>query len=320
MKAPRDTPAHSAATPAPDGFAIKIEAHEIRAFRVVVEQNGFRRAADKLGISSSAISQSLANLEYKLAAPLIVRRGRSGSIALTEIGQRFLRYVTQLAMEEKAMLEDIDLLKVGHRQKLELLCNHTFASYYSAAAIKQLNQRLPHLRVRIEVLPSRKIIYEILRQEKEIAAGPFQTHMHLYDTIKLFDEKRYLVMHRDSPHLAALRKKPYATLKKIPLLTSYLDDPAARPEGGRIRDYFQVVWEIDNVDLRLQLLREGIGVTYISSVLYHNTQLSAELEILEELPFGNIDRPFGIYYKKGLLLSEAARAFIDICREQSQAG
>jgi hypothetical protein len=38
--------------------------------------------------------------------------------------------------------------------------------------------------------------------------------------------------------------------------------------------------------------------------------------ILEELPFGKIDRPVGIYYKKGLLLSEAARIFIDICREQ----
>jgi DNA-binding transcriptional LysR family regulator len=310
--------ARNAAAAGPDSPPIKIEAHEIRAFRVVVEQNGFRRAADKLGISSSAVSQSLANLEYKLGAPLVTRRGKNGSIGLTEIGQRFLRYVTQLATEERAMLEDIDLLKAGHRQKLELLCNNTFATYYTANAIKELNRRLPSLRVNIEVLPSRKIIYEILRTEKEIAAGPFQKQMHLYDTEWLFDEKRYLVIHRNSPHRAALQKKPYETLKKIPLLTSYLDDPAARPEGGRIRDHFPIIWEIDNVDLRLQLLREGIGVTYISSVLYHNTHLIDEVTILDQLPFGAIDRPFGIYYKKGLLLSEAARAFIEICREQLQ--
>jgi DNA-binding transcriptional LysR family regulator len=311
MSEPRNTPVSGQ-----DYAAIKIEAHEIRAFRVVVEQNGFRRAAEKLGISSSAISQSLSNLEYKLGAPLLARRGTSGAISLTEIGQRFFKYVTQMAAEERTMLEDIDLLKAGHRQKLDLLCNHTFASYYTANAVKELNRRLPYLRVNIEVLPSRKIIYEILRMEKEIAAGPFQKQMHLYDTVKLFDEIRYLVIHRNSPHRAALAEKPFETLKKIPLLTSYLDDPSARPEGGRIRDHFPIIWEIDHVDLRLQLLREGIGVTYISSVLYHNTHLADEVIILETLPFGKIDRPFGIYYKKGLLLSEAARLFIDICREQ----
>ena len=297
--------------------AVKLEAHEIRAFRVVVEQNSFRRAADKLGISPSAVSQALANLEYKLDARLLLRRGNSGSIGLTEAGQRFLKYVTQLAVEERAMLDDINLLKAGHHQKLELLCNHTFASYYSVNAIKELNRRLPYLRVNIEVLPSRKIIYEILRQEKEIAAGPFQKQMHLYDTVKLFDEERYLVIHRSSPYLAALDKQPYETLKQIPLLTSYLDDPAARPEGGRLRDHFPVIWEIDSIDLRLQLLREGIGVAYVSSVFYNNTNLSGELKILDELPFGKINRPFGIYYKKGLLLSEAARTFIEICGAQS---
>ena len=45
---------------------MQIERHEIRILSAVVEEGGFSRAADRLNITQSAVSQAVANLEHKL--------------------------------------------------------------------------------------------------------------------------------------------------------------------------------------------------------------------------------------------------------------
>jgi len=62
---------------------MQIERNEIRVFSAVVEAGGFSRAAERLNVSQSAVSQTIANLEHKLNAPLLVR-GRKPT--LTEAG------------------------------------------------------------------------------------------------------------------------------------------------------------------------------------------------------------------------------------------
>ena len=56
---------------------MQIERHEIRVFSAVVEEGTFSRAAERLNVSQSAVSQTIANLEHKLDAVLIERRGKS---------------------------------------------------------------------------------------------------------------------------------------------------------------------------------------------------------------------------------------------------
>jgi DNA-binding transcriptional LysR family regulator len=60
----------------------------VEAFLAVARQRSFRRAASMLGVSPSAVSQSVRALEARVGAPLLVRTTRS--VGLTEAGQRFL--------------------------------------------------------------------------------------------------------------------------------------------------------------------------------------------------------------------------------------
>ena len=53
---------------------MQIERHEIRVFSAVVEEAGFSRAAERLGVSQSAVSQTIANLEHKLDAQLLLSK------------------------------------------------------------------------------------------------------------------------------------------------------------------------------------------------------------------------------------------------------
>jgi len=60
----------------------------VEAFLNVAQHRSFRRAADQLGVTPSAISQAVRALEARVGAALFIRTTRS--VGLTEAGERFL--------------------------------------------------------------------------------------------------------------------------------------------------------------------------------------------------------------------------------------
>lgn len=60
----------------------------VEAFLSVAQHRNFRKAAAKLGVTPSAISQAIRALEARVGAALFIRTTRS--VGLTEAGQRFL--------------------------------------------------------------------------------------------------------------------------------------------------------------------------------------------------------------------------------------
>lgn len=71
----------------------------------VAEEQGFSAAAVRLGVSPSAVSQSIKNLESKLGLPLFNRTTRS--VSLTEIGRRYLERVLPAVRELSAASEEL---------------------------------------------------------------------------------------------------------------------------------------------------------------------------------------------------------------------
>jgi DNA-binding transcriptional LysR family regulator len=65
--------------------------NDLAAFAAVARERSFTRAAAKLGVSPSALSQTVRNLEERLGLRLLTRTTRS--VASTEAGERLLRTI-----------------------------------------------------------------------------------------------------------------------------------------------------------------------------------------------------------------------------------
>ena len=290
---------------------MQIERNEIRCFHAVVEAGGFSRAAERLDLSQSAVSQAIANLEHRLGAVLL-RRGSPPQ--LTEAGIRLLRFAETMLNEERETLADIALINSGALSTLSLALSPAANARFGITLLKDFSERNPLTRFKVVVAPSREIVYGVSDGRWELGFGPLQHTMPDYFAIHTcFSETRRLMIARDHPSRDALKRDPQATLRTLPLVTSYLDDLARRPGGDRLRNAFASVWEVSHMDLRLSLVAEGKGVTYVSDLV---TNLPAELVPIEGLPFSSIERQVGVYHLRHQPLSQAGARFLALCRER----
>lgn len=77
---------------------------ELKAFAAVVERASFARAADQLGLTPSALSQTIRQLEARLGVRLLNRTTRS--VAPTEAGARLHERIAPLFLEMNAAVAE----------------------------------------------------------------------------------------------------------------------------------------------------------------------------------------------------------------------
>ena len=82
---------------------------DLRAFIAVAELGSFSRAAERLGMAPSSLSQTIRNFEERLGIRLLQRTTRS--VALTEAGRHLLLRVRPALAELDAALADVGQLR-----------------------------------------------------------------------------------------------------------------------------------------------------------------------------------------------------------------
>lgn len=97
--------------------------NQLRAFIVVAEQLSFSRAADKLGVSASALSQMVRNLEDQLGIRLLHRTTRN--VSLTEIGESLFQRARIAALDMGGAVSQV---KQAREKPTGAVRVHTFRS------------------------------------------------------------------------------------------------------------------------------------------------------------------------------------------------
>lgn len=119
------------------------------AFAAVVDAGSFGAAAERLGISKSAVSKQLARLEERLNARLLNRTTRQ--ISLTEAGETYYAFCARILAEADAAEEAVTSLQGAPRGRLRVNAPMSFGTMHLAPAVAAFACRYPEISVDIDL-------------------------------------------------------------------------------------------------------------------------------------------------------------------------
>jgi DNA-binding transcriptional LysR family regulator len=115
----------------------------VNTFAKVVELGSFARAAERLGLSTSAVSRQVSELESHLNVRLLNRTTRR--LSLTEAGQSFYEHSVQLLSDLEDAEASVRVAAAEPKGTLRLTCGVSFGTRYLAPALAEFSALHPDL-------------------------------------------------------------------------------------------------------------------------------------------------------------------------------
>ncbi len=140
--------------------------HHFETFLCVAENGSFTAAANKMGVSKAAISNTIRLLEESLKTPLFIRTTRS--IRLTEEGELLLDQCRKIKNELDTAQELITGFNKSPSGHLRVSCNPYFSEKLLANIIKKYIEKYPE--VTVDIL-SEERMPDMHREQIDIVFG-----------------------------------------------------------------------------------------------------------------------------------------------------
>ena len=122
---------------------------DLQAFLAVAREQSFTRAAARLGVSQSALSQALRGLEARLGLRLLVRTTRR--VAPTEVGERLLRTLGPRFEEIDAELQAVREFREKPAGTIRITATEYATEAILLPKLAKLLQEYPDIKVEIVI-------------------------------------------------------------------------------------------------------------------------------------------------------------------------
>ncbi|QTS84663.1 LysR family transcriptional regulator [Ectopseudomonas khazarica] len=278
-------------------------------FAKVVEAGGFAAAGRILGIPKSRLSRRIAELEQRLGARLLQRSTRK--LALTDIGERYLRHCQAMLLEAEQAEETVANLTSEPRGRVRF--SSPSGLTLLSEATNSFLARYP--KVQLEVLHTNRRV-DLLNEAVDVAL-----RVRMADdeepgliTRRLVPAHAHVVAHPDL--IAGLQLNHPRDLQQLPALGAVGAD--RRIHLRFVHEVTQEASEIalearlaiDDFPIRKSAALAGLGVTMLPTTFCHEELRAGRLVALLpqwHVPQGHVQLAYA--HRRGM--SPAVRAWIE---------
>lgn len=247
-----------------------VELSTLRVFLAAAEELNFSKAAKRLHMSQSAVSQNIHAMEQAYGMELFIRGGRA--VELSEVGQTILPMVREVLLSAR-LLED-SLQDINNQVGGELLigCSTSAGRYLLPILLSEFQRDYPAVHPRVKVIGRDTVIERLTNRIIPIGVASRKAEHRDIESVPLFDDRIVLIVH---PH------HPWADYGHA-LPADLIDQPIVKCEemSGTCEtvmdglkhyqisvDNLNIVMELGSLEAVEMAVERGVGIAFVSEMI-----------------------------------------------------
>ena len=174
-----------------------MELKELEYVVAVAEEGSISKAAERLYMAQSSLSQFISRYEAELNTRLFVRT--AGGVRLTQSGEVFVRNARQMLAQYRGMKEELMDMALPSRGRIEFGISSYRGSYLIPRVLRQFQKQYPNVEVVIHEHDSSAL-------EKKLAAGELDIGLMAYwgerrppESASVMRDEVLLIARKDHP-------------------------------------------------------------------------------------------------------------------------
>ncbi|WP_380184734.1 LysR family transcriptional regulator [Kalamiella sp. sgz302252] len=287
---------------------------QLRVFVAVTQQGSFSQAGQMIGLSQSAVSHSIKELESEMGIRLLDRTTRE--VVLTEAGVQLASRLERLLEELNTTL--LDVRSYGHQRSgtVRVAASQTISAHLMPQCLAASQLNYPEIKIMLRDRPQQWVLQSIRNAEVDfgIAIGPLQVEDLECEAI--LDEPFLLLCRQDDPLAAEQTIRWQMLNQRLLVLQDYssgsrvLIDEALRLQQVQA----EIVQEIGHPATLYPMVEAGIGISILPALALPLPQ-GRPLMVRRMTP--EINRSIMLVRRKNRSLTPAAEAIWQEVRQQA---
>ena len=288
----------------------------LKVFCDLADLRSFSRTAEKHLLSQSAVSQQLAQLELAHKCQLIDRKKRP--IELTKAGQLFYQASKDMLDRYEQLKNELSTLQKSSVSRINVAAIFSIGMHTLPDYVKKFMVSYPDVNVHIEYFSAGRIYELVLSGDVDIGlvAVPkrdkrFDVYDFEYEPLVLVCSPKHPLSYESQVDIHKLQFERFIAFEKGVPTRAWIDNILER-----YNIVVRPVMEFDNIETVKRAVEINSGVSILP-----------QTAILQELGSGTIKaiafsnekfvRPTGIIVRKGKILGQAGRYFIEMLRKKA---
>lgn len=287
---------------------------QLRVFVAVAQQGSFSQAGQTIGLSQSAVSHSVKELESEMGIRLLDRTTRE--VMLTEAGEQLASRLERLLEELNTTLLDVRSYGQQRSGTVRVAASQTISAHLMPQCLAASQVNFPEIKIMLRDRPQQWVLQSIRNAEVDfgIVIGPLQVDDLECEVI--LDEPFLLLCRQDDP-LASMQVINWQMLNNRQLVlqdyasgSRLLIDEALRLQKVQA----EIVQEIGHPATLYPMVEAGIGISVLPALALPLPQ-GRPLLVRRMTP--EINRSIMLVRRKNRSLTPAAEAIWQEVRQQA---
>ncbi len=232
-------------------------------FIKVAERGSFTAASKELGVSQSAVSQTVERLENKLGDSVFDRDSRP--LVLTSLGREVLRHAQRFVEEARIMQNSINLREKREVRSLKIGLSEVVDGFFSAMLEQHLIPKLQSLEVQTGLIP--QILEDFENGLLDIAIAPDISDRPARIRHLILEESYFVVCHKQyGGALKNFEQEDVFRALNLPFISYRANSADRRKAQSFLRKIglnSTVRYELENTKSVVRAVEKGLGWTIL---------------------------------------------------------